>query len=64
MNNDRQQTMGSGGNCVCMKCGYKAPHKRGIPCKEDRCPKCGAVLLREGSYHHQLAEERKKKKTT
>jgi hypothetical protein len=47
--------MGAAGNCVCVKCGYSAPKKRGIPCRDERCPKCGAVLLREGGPHHQQA---------
>ncbi len=51
---DRNHIMGSGGNCVCPKCGYRAPHRRGLPCQEERCPKCGAKMLREGSYHHEL----------
>jgi NAD-dependent SIR2 family protein deacetylase len=52
--------MGSGGNCICPKCGYKAPHKSGVPCQEERCPKCNAKLMREGSYHHKLVLEKKK----
>jgi ribosomal protein S27AE len=55
-------SMGSGGNCVCGRCGYVKPHVSGVPCKEERCPKCGAVMLREGSYHHQLLVEKKRKK--
>ena len=37
---------GPGGNCVCLKCGHKAPHKRGTPCAETKCPKCGASMTR------------------
>ena len=54
MSQERSHTMGSGGYCVCPKCGYRAPHRRGVPCQEDRCPQCGAKMLREGSYHHEL----------
>jgi hypothetical protein len=52
--------MGSGGFCVCPKCDYRAPHRRGIPCQDERCPTCGAKLLREGSYHHELLIEKRK----
>ncbi|OPX33740.1 ferredoxin [candidate division KSB1 bacterium 4484_188] len=54
--------MGGGGNCVCPKCGFVAPHRSGIPCREDRCPKCGAKMLREGGYHHDLLLKKKKQK--
>lgn len=54
--------MGTGGDCICPKCGEKTPHKRGIPCQEERCPKCGAKMLREGSYHHELLEKKRAKK--
>jgi len=37
---------GPGGNCVCSKCGEKAPHQPGSPCYEQRCPKCGAAMTR------------------
>ncbi len=38
---------GPSGTCVCPQCGYKEPHERGVPCIERRCPKCGAVMIRE-----------------
>ncbi len=47
--------MGAGGNCICMACGTKVPHRPGVPCREERCPKCGRVMLREGSSHHMAA---------
>ncbi|APF18768.1 hypothetical protein [Caldithrix abyssi] len=58
-----RQTMGSGGYCICPKCDYRAPHQRGVPCQEQRCPHCGARLMREGSYHHQLLLEKRKQKS-
>jgi len=57
-----QENLGSGGNCVCPKCGNKVTHQAGKPCKEERCPNCGAKMVREGSSHHQLIEAKKKKK--
>ncbi len=38
--------LGLGGNCVCLKCGAKAPHRRGIPCYQQTCPKCGSAMTR------------------
>jgi hypothetical protein len=39
--------MGPGGECFCHSCGKKAPHERGIPCNEVRCPECGNAMTRE-----------------
>ncbi len=50
--------MGSMGNCICPKCGFKTNHKRGVPCQDEKCPKCGAKLLREDSYHHELLKKK------
>lgn len=58
----KEHTMGRGGYCICPKCDYRVPHQRGVPCQEQRCPKCNAKLMREGSYHHNLVLEKKKKK--
>ncbi len=54
--------MGSEGFCVCPKCGVKTLHRVSIPCRDEKCPNCGAKMVREGSDHHQLIEEKKKKK--
>ncbi|OQX86334.1 MAG: ferredoxin [Candidatus Latescibacteria bacterium 4484_7] len=62
MNSMSRGGMGSGGNCICPRCGYKQPHRPGVPCREEKCPKCGAKMLREGGYHHNLVEEKKRKK--
>ena len=44
----------AGGACICPKCEARVPHRRGVPCRDERCPACGVKLLREGSYHHRL----------
>jgi len=37
---------GPGGDCVCPNCGERVPHQLGTPCFEQKCPKCGAALVR------------------
>lgn len=54
--------MGPGGFCICPKCGHKIPHSLRVPCQEERCPECGAKMLREGSYHHRLLQEKRRKR--
>lgn len=48
---EEEQTKGF---CICVECNIKIPHKKRQPCRELQCEKCGRVLMREGSYHHQL----------
>ena len=32
--------------CVCPKCGKEVPHgKRGTPCSQIKCPKCGTPMV-------------------
>ncbi len=38
--------LGPAGECVCPKCGYKALHQRGVPCYQQKCPKCGTLMTR------------------
>ncbi len=38
--------LGPSGTCVCPKCGYEMPHQRGIPCYQQKCPKCGTMMTR------------------
>jgi len=53
------QGIGAGGFCICPKCGWRAPHRAGVPCLDERCPTCGVAMLREGSPHHQEVESRR-----
>ncbi len=39
---------GPNGFCICPECGQREPHKRGEPCQGMKCPKCGAMMQREG----------------
>jgi uncharacterized protein len=56
--------LGPGGNCVCVKCGKMVTHKKGVPCSEEKCPDCGASMVRENSYHHELLKEKQNKKNS
>jgi hypothetical protein len=47
MDEERQGGMESGGYCVCLDCGERVPHRRGVPCRDERCPKCGKAMVRE-----------------
>ena len=38
--------LGPGGECVCPKCGQRAPHQQGVPCYEQLCPQCNAPMTR------------------
>lgn len=46
------------GECVCVKCGYESPKNLGIRCIDERCPKCGAILLRKGGFHYKAAKKK------
>ena len=54
--------MGAGGYCICPKCGERTNHRQGIPCQQDKCPKRGAKMLREGSEHHKLLLKKRAEK--
>jgi predicted RNA-binding Zn-ribbon protein involved in translation (DUF1610 family) len=41
------KSAGPGGNCLCPSCGHKMPHVAGQPCTSQKCPKCGATMIRE-----------------
>jgi len=38
---------GTGGSCVCPRCGHSEPHQRGVPCYSRNCPSCGTLMVRE-----------------
>ncbi len=38
---------GTGGFCICTKCGEKIQHKRGVKCTTLKCPNCGHTMIRE-----------------
>jgi len=39
--------LGTGGFCVCAKCGEKIPHQQGEKCTTIKCPACGHTMIRE-----------------
>jgi len=47
---------GPTGYCICIKCGYKTEHQRGVKCTTLKCPECGHVLARK-----ELLDEKRKK---
>ncbi|MDI6846426.1 MAG: DUF134 domain-containing protein [Candidatus Saccharicenans sp.] len=57
-----QVGLGPEGICFCPKCGFRKPHVAGLPCREERCPQCGSVLIREGSEHQRMIEKNKGQK--
>lgn len=58
------ERMGGGGSCLCPKCGLRVPHAAGRPCLQERCPECGAAMVREGSPHHREIESRRAARET
>jgi len=59
---ERRHDMGEGGYCICPKCEKRIVHQQGTPCQEERCPECGAKMLREDSYHHELLKKKQANK--
>ena len=37
---------GPSGNCVCPKCGHTEAHQIGVPCYQQKCPKCESPMTR------------------
>jgi predicted Fe-Mo cluster-binding NifX family protein len=44
-----ERVSGAGKACLCLHCGLRLPHERGIPCSQVNCPRCGRPLVRESS---------------
>lgn len=61
MTKQKKHQMGEGGDCICPKCDSRIKHQAGIPCQDERCPDCGAKLMREGSHHHDLLLAKREK---
>lgn len=40
-------SFGTGGYCVCAKCGAKIHHQQGEKCTNLKCPECGKTMIRE-----------------
>jgi ferredoxin len=38
---------GPGGYCTCSSCAYQTPHQPGVPCYEQKCPKCNINMIRQ-----------------
>jgi predicted Fe-Mo cluster-binding NifX family protein len=38
---------GPSGYCVCPRCGQRESHVTGIPCVQQKCPKCGTGMMRQ-----------------
>uniref|UniRef100_A0A7C4EQC5 Ferredoxin n=1 Tax=Thermodesulfovibrio aggregans TaxID=86166 RepID=A0A7C4EQC5_9BACT len=43
----KRRRIGSVSECICYNCGTMIPHRRGVPCFEERCPKCGVSMERK-----------------
>ena len=41
---------GRSGTCVCQRCSIEVLHIRGIPCGQQKCPKCGSRLSPSGQH--------------
>jgi predicted Fe-Mo cluster-binding NifX family protein len=44
---EARRGLGPGGKCVCPRCATSIEHRRGVPCREEACPKCKAKMRRE-----------------
>ena len=56
-----KQARGPGGVCMCPECDNEIPHSQGKPCPEERCPDCGAPMIRKNSERHRTGSGPAKK---
>jgi predicted RNA-binding Zn-ribbon protein involved in translation (DUF1610 family) len=47
---------GTGGYCICAKCGTKISHQQGVKCSEVKCPDCGHSMIREELLDEKLSK--------
>ena len=38
--------LGPDGDCVCPDCETRVSHQQGVPCFNQKCPKCGSPMTR------------------
>jgi endogenous inhibitor of DNA gyrase (YacG/DUF329 family) len=60
MSRNEQGCMGGGKFCICLECGTRIPRQNNVTCLESNCPKCNAVMVREGSPYHRYAVQRRR----
>ena len=48
---------GTGGYCICAKCGAKVAHQQGVKCTTIKCPDCGHVMVREELLNKKLSKD-------
>jgi hypothetical protein len=41
---EKGKRQGGSKQCICLNCGFKQTHKRGIPCTKIQCPKCNTPM--------------------
>ena len=52
-----RQNDGGADSCTCPDCGATASHKKGTPCTETECPKCGKMMVGKATKCNVESEE-------